>query len=401
MNILDSHFYNNLYITTVYLKGCRLNFYHNKSKLQSCEDIIQSNVTRIQSIFQILTKSEWETTTTIRLENYEYKQTICPLFFINASVDVLELVYLENTFYKNSMITFSNDTSNRELNSFIKRLFLRQMHINLDLNLLHPKVFQNLLRLSIGVGSLNSIDGEIFKHLKNLLSIEIYPFILRKINHKQGINWIRQMNHGMYANLSSLTPNDRSMNIIIMAPKDTFKRFYRIAKIFPNEDFCIYTDFPFNQLIIVYQFFDNFMLEVNTNLDSKVHFSCTFLWLVQYYDNYYDYFQKKKHKKEDSYIKFYLPFITQVLNLTVFKTRMECNFEERIRLCNKSNYQIKDIWDETDFFLLNKKFETAFKILLYVTAFLGLFTNAIIVIVILKKDNNDLFKGLKQYSYLQ
>ena len=44
--------------------------------------------------------------------------------------------------------------------------------------------------------------------------------------------------------------------------------------------------------------------------------------------------------------------------------------------------------------------QIAFKIITYPTASLGLFTNIIVLIVILRKENNDLFKQFKQYSYL-
>ena len=399
VNIIDKYFFDyETNIQTVHLINCRLDFYHNKRKFQSCQEFIQSNVSRIQSIFQILNTSASEMILKkVKIENSEYKQIICPLFFINISINLLELVYLENTFYKNSILTFLNDTNNRELNSFIKELSLRNMQkINLDLNLLHPKVFKNLSKITIGFGSLNLIDGEIFKHLECLLSIEIYPIILRKINHKQGIKWIRQINYGMSVNLSNLTENDKSMDIILMGTLNSGKTFYPMSRIFPDEDFCIYVEFPFNQLVLVYQYFDEYMFLIN--LDSKAFYSCTFLWLAQYYERYYEYFQKKY--AQEFYIQFYMAPITKVLNLTVFKTRSICNFEERIRLCNKSNYRINDIWDQSDFLILNKKLEIAYKVLLYPTAFIGLFTNIIVVVVILKKDNNDLFKGIKQYSYL-
>lgn len=140
VNMLDNYFFNNrLNIPIVDLINCRFDFYHKRSKFQSCQDI-ESNVTRIQSIFQILAMSDKQKQTSVNIENFEYKQNICPLFFINASFDALELVYLEKTFYKNSMLTFSNEINNRELNSFINKLSLRKMqNINLDLNLLHPK----------------------------------------------------------------------------------------------------------------------------------------------------------------------------------------------------------------------------------------------------------------------
>ena len=121
VNILDDHFFDNGFnIKVIDLINCRLDFFnHNKSKFQPCEESIESNFTRIRSIFQILIPSE-EEITTVKIENFEFKQTVCPLIFINVAFDVLKIVYLENTFYKNSMLTFSNDTRNRKLNSFIK-----------------------------------------------------------------------------------------------------------------------------------------------------------------------------------------------------------------------------------------------------------------------------------------
>ena len=128
---------------------------------------------------------------------------------------------------------------------------------------------------------------------------------------------------------------------------------------------------------------------------SENEFSCTYLWLVQYYEFYYQLFLLNIEFEHIALID-----LRRVLNSTAFKSMSKCNFEERIDLCNKSNYKIKDIWDESDIFILSKKLQTAFKIILYPTAFLGLITNIIVVGVILKKENSDLFKGIKHYSYL-
>ena len=82
----------------------------------------------------------------------------------------------------------------------------------------------------------------------------------------------------------------------------------------------------------------------------------------------------------------------------------KCNFTKRIDLCNKLKYQLNDIWDEIDesdhIFKVGRKMQMAFKMMLFPTAFLGLITNAIVLIVILMKENTDLFKQYKEYSYL-
>lgn len=57
-----------------------------------------------------------------------------------------------------------------------------------------PLVFSQTIKLIIHSGSLNSINEELFKVLKNIISIDLNPTILRKINHKQGLKWIRNIN---------------------------------------------------------------------------------------------------------------------------------------------------------------------------------------------------------------
>ena len=151
-------------------------------------------------------------------------------------------------------------------------------------------------------------------------------------------------------------------------------------RIFPDEDFCMYIDFPFSQLVIIYRY----------NNGEKL--TCTYLYLVQFYEIYHKYI----FDKDDEYNS----YTKEVLNLTDFKSISKCNFEQRKSLCNKSNYQVRDYWDKSDFSILNKKIQIAFKISLYPIALFGVITNFIVVLVILTKENTDLFKGFKQYTYL-
>ena len=165
-----------------------------------------------------------------------------------------------------------------------------------------------------------------------------------------------------------------------------------MPNIFPDEDFCIYVNFPFNQLVIIYEYdFEMFKINYLNLKPIDKEYSCTILWLIQYYEIYIEFLEDIKGLNLEYFI-----------NATSFKSISKCNFEERKSICNKSKYQIKDIWDQSDFFILNKikfliKIQIAFKILLYPVSFLCLITKFIVVIVIL---NRDLFKEFKQYSYL-
>ena len=380
-------------ISAIALSDCRLNFYHNKRKINSCQHFSDLNITEISTIFQISFDKYNDPTNGIHFRNIEYKENICPLLFQNTKIKNIIFNDLMDTFYKKNVLTFSNETF-PQLNSSIRRVEIHNSYnIQFDTKLLHQSVFYNLQSLYIASGSFKSISGELFKNVKYLSKIEIYPQIFKKINHKQGIEWIKQMNFGLYVNLSNRPSKEdrehmlRKVIIIALTAKMS-NRHTPITTLFPDEDFCIYVDFPFDQLVIVTElYFDNFFGTRNFNTE----FSCTYLWVLHYYKYYRNYL---------TFDVVVLKYIVNVLSSKSFKSISECNFEERIQSCNKSNYQAKDIWDETDFFILNKKLQTVFKISLYPVSLLGLITNLKVVLVILIKYNSDLFKDCKQYNYL-
>lgn len=139
--------------------------------------------------------------------------------------------------------------------------------------------------------------------------------------------------------------------ILIMYYKNNKPK--RISKMFPDEDFCIYVDYPFDQLVI---FFDNITELYKTKYGLLVidkEYSCTYLWLIQYYEFYYKYFTYS-HVHED-----FVASISKVLNSTAFESIPKCDFERKKALCNKSNYQLRNIWDESDILILNKKLQVA------------------------------------------
>ena len=77
-----------------------------------------------------------------------------------------------------------------------------------------------------------------------------------------------------------------------------------------------------------------------------------------------------------------------------------CNFEYKLSLCNKSTYQTKNWWGLTDYFILNKKLQSAFKIGQYLVALFGIATNLLVVLIMLHKKNKETFKDLNHYNYL-
>jgi len=81
------------------------------------------------------------------------------------------------------------------------------------------------------------------------------------------------------------------------------------------------------------------------------------------------------------------------MNLTIESKsyRPKCNFQEKITLCNKTNYPIKKIYDLQDLANFGKIIEVVTNISLYVFSLFGLFTNSIVVFIILNKKNGLLY----------
>ena len=57
----------------------------------------------------------------------------------------------------------------------------------------------------------------------------------------------------------------------------------RMSQVFPDEDFCLYYDFPFLQLLLLVQ---NCYGETFDLVKRTGDLSCTFLWLSQYNELY-------------------------------------------------------------------------------------------------------------------
>ena len=244
-------------LSGIALLDCSLNFYHNKRKINSCQHFSDLNITQIRSIFQIRYDNK-DFYRRIELKNIKYKESICPFVFQNAKIGCVLFNDLVDTFYKKNVLTFSNETY-PQLNSDIESVQLYNCYnINIDLNLLHQSVFYNLKNIFIERGSFKSISGEIFKNFKNVSKIEIYDMISKKINHKQGIEWIKQMNFGINVNFSNKPSKEDYKhflkNIDMNLKRDTNNKNIPITVLFPEEDFCIYVDFPLNQLVVVKEF---------------------------------------------------------------------------------------------------------------------------------------------------
>ena len=425
-NINDMKILTNWSIKKILLTNCKFEFYDkNHKRMNTCGDFIESNVTSIQSIFQMYKVSYkfyydpyyfsyqiyyYKDYLNVTIINADFKQPLCPLVFNNSGIHMLQIIGLVDSFYKKNVLSFSNYTF-KGLTTIIQRLELDKVqNINLDFNLLNPDVFNYIRTIDI-FGSINRIEESIFPTFKSLFMISFKTNYFRKMMHINGINWIKAINSHISVDVLNQTVLSYYYESIKLINLDCnfYSQEERLATVFPDEDFCLYAEFPFTQIVTIAQHCGRDVYEFNTNID----FSCTFFWLSQHFNEYgrffynyqkyliydylyYDYFKDR--------IDFLDEFITNFLrfsdNSTYKLMLSRCNFTHMKRLCDKNSYSVSDIWGLYDYSILNKKFEIGFKISSYVVSLLGIITNLIVVITIIHKSNNDLFKEFKQYIYL-
>lgn len=374
--------------------NCDLNFYLGERKLEKCEDIYikTKNLTEFlpKSIFQL----SWlmlKDKSTIHLFLNEYKSDLCPLVFRNVYVDNL-FIYGDNSFYSRRILRFSNTEASfyPPLKSRIFFVTTNIDNIEIDLAFLNPSVFEKIEALDIR-GKVKSIEPMLFDSLKNVFLVSLLTEYLKALMHnKQGIEWIRSINRDLNVNLTDMKQIKEHFFDI--------KRLYfdcnnpaitpHVSDVFPDEDFCLYRDFPFNQLVFLVQTcpkaseFDYF----------RKGLSCTYLWLIQYYRVYYLILNEKFAFK--SHVKF-------LVNSEEFKSMSKCNFSKRIEICNRSSYGIKPVLTYFEIGETILMMETVINIVSYPLALFGIVTNLFVVITISNRKNREDFKGIKQYSYLR
>lgn len=222
---------------------------------------------------------------------------------------------------------------------------------------------------------MKQIDNNLFKTIKNVNRLQLETFFFRKLIHKHGLEWIRSINSDLYMNDSDISEyvkyQDRRFLISLFNLAGIL-----ITDMFPDEDFCLYSTFPFYRHVMIDHFPNTAVFKI----------SCTYLWLNRYF------LYSKSIYFEDHFIDF----------MRKAKSNMSpCDFEKLMKICNKTEWRrVENIWDLSDTKSLNKGIRIFLSITSYLLSLFGIFTNLIVVLIIWSKSNKEIFKDLNQYPYL-
>jgi hypothetical protein len=258
---------------------------------------------------------------------------------------------------------------------------------------LNPFAFKTLKYLRVK-GNLEQFDENLFENFEEISFISVKSDDLINFFHR-GTKWINSINRNLnvtpnFENRRGLSQNiNRLVSIeFVVQGWLFFNRFYT----FPNEDICLFKNFPHSQLVLPLIIFDP------ANFRSN-ECSCTLIWLIQYYKLFF------------SEVFQYITIDPEYENLLVNQTMNQCKISEKILgSCNFSErFEKCDFNSKRETFSMNGIFSVRFMlkwcqyvIEVYfrtILCFIGLITNALTVKVIrdkrhAKNVSNSMYKHI-------
>ena len=325
-------------------KKIYLFFSYSTLKLNNKDKCAQNNS---NSTFKKLIKLSF-------LNSCKYNSLTDPKIFQNSLIEWLEIAGLTDTIIRRNILEFKQ--IEHELNSVIEFVQFNFYRSNLENKLLDYEIFKNIKFLLIK-GRIELISENVFLNFSNLREID-----LQSSNNlyflKNGIKFLNSLN------IKDKINTTKSLENVTI-------RFKILDYNFPNEDFCLFKEFPKNKFIL-------------TVPDKNwMNCSCLFFWLMDMY--FYNY--GKKIIKENLFC------------INEYKSGM-CDFH---RQCQKI-ITIKDEKNHIDYFFLSEIYNFITVFLIPIFCLFGIFSNLLNMIVVKKlkfNHKNDSKIDLTIYEWIQ
>ena len=362
---------------TIEFRNVDFDIYNNDTLIRSCDEYEKYLSQRKRKfLFR-----NFDPLYTLDFYNSRFKTPICPLLFQDANYYHLQINDLIKSYYKTNVIQFLNYSGLFKPVNFTNSDFILKNFygIDLDWKIVNDKLFMTTTDFLFD-GAINSIQSDIFRPFKSLKRLKFNPLYLSSLVKRRGIEWIRSINHELRVNLSDDKSINQSIHLIkeIKFEISAANSFYYDpnSHFFYDKDFCLMIDFPFEQLVVIdlYLNFGQFKLDQ----------SCTTLWLIQYFPVYFKFVPRyKKYNYKET------------LNmLENSKSAVKkCDFDRRIKLCDKSKYRTSNKnLNKMDVVIFSKTF---YVIITPLVCLFGIITNIQVILVVVRER-----KSLKEAQYI-
>lgn len=344
-------------------------FVDNKNRLvHSCSDFES-----LRNLSFLATSDVQEDFFALNFKNVKYKRPVCELLFMNTRVVSIGFGKIFESFFKTNYPRFATQTP-RELNSRVKYLDFQAYDIPFDSRILNVRIFRQI-ETALLSGHLRSIQNDLFLHFKKIRYISMFYSNFENLFKRQGIEWIRSINSDVHVDLRNDTSIQEQKHLVTKIYLDSGSDLllHMTSSIFRDRDFCVFKNYPFDQLIMLDSIPDYF----------RQNLTCLASWLFQY------------HLK--------IPtagiLITLYYNLSYHINITACNYSRYLALC-KRDHRIgtgqRRILESLEFLVFS---EFLLIVATPIVCSTGIVFNTIVIIVLTKKKFEKEFKQ-KQYTYM-
>jgi hypothetical protein len=238
-------------------------------------------------------------------ENIRYFENTPENAFKDAFLSQLSLNKLTKSKLFKNFISFKKSNETHDLNSTILRLNLENV-FQIDLSeVLLFSIFGKFKMLKTS-GQINKIDpDDLFLPFRDLKLLMINELSLKNFFHQIGLRWTKYLNNDVWYdyNLANASrPNTNSQMILKFSEYTFFNRQTPIQEYnFPDQDVCLFKDFPHKNLVFPYFF--------------NCYNTCLFNWLIQH---------RKMFKLDSDFL--------------CDSTRIDCDYENVFALCDSKDF---------------------------------------------------------------
>ena len=385
----------------ILFENSRFDFYIDGSKINE-KNCKLSNFNQTFNIFGPILAL------TMNSNNF-YSKNTCPYVFMNSEVQRITLSEISNSLILKNQLEFTHINQENTFNLNNRNLFYLNMGFAFEFlttKTVNIFVFKYVERIYIW-GVVDGIQLDFFKYFKHLKFVFVYLQNFERFLQASDNKWMTYLNMDVKVNLNKLNQVNSNLGRTILlelvqknGDKDTPSTFTR-AYMYPDEDFCLFKYFPHQQLV--------YPLIVSS---AKIECTCTLLWLLKYSNLYFE--NNYKTLKVYSYIIDYVYTYGDeyanhsgigCLGKDLDKRIRSCNFEERLKNCNKSNLNHKStnqiISSDLQVFFLFKWFELVLLEFLQPTlCIFGIVTNSLTILTVKQSIGIGKVKDPLMYNHI-
>lgn len=222
------------------IENATLNFYLNGKLLTPSECTSKSfSLFPVQPLFKSFTD--------LYVSSVRYPDSgICP-YLINDWSPSVEFFILADNYPK--LMNISESTNDVMFNS-VWLSTRSDTNVSIDLNMIDVRLIQNCSMLGLPSATYVKIDGEFFKQFNYLNELYIQADNFGQMMRDTDTSWLSYLNYALKSENVNLN-NASQVTSLLERDKYLLVNFpYEYT--FPDEDFCLYKNFPHNQLVYVY-----------------------------------------------------------------------------------------------------------------------------------------------------